>query len=67
MIVSAVVFIFNVIKLLKTKYEKISLLLIVVLSVLFTVKFQFMPTGYYYFDYTSPQPDFKSAYESIPD
>jgi hypothetical protein len=26
-----------------------------------------MPTGYYYFDYTSPQPDFKSAYESIPD
>ena len=67
MVLSASVFIYDLIKLIKNRYVKLGVLIIVLMWIICTANLQFLPTGYYYFDYTSPQPDFKSAHKSIPD
>jgi uncharacterized membrane protein len=46
---------------------KLSVIIICLIGSLFTTKYQFFPRTYYDFDFTSPQPDFKSAYAKIPD
>ena len=46
---------------------KITVMVICLIGSLFTTKYQFSPRTYYDFDFTSPQPDFKSAYAKIPD
>jgi hypothetical protein len=66
-ILSACVFMYDIIKLIWNKYVKWCILAILLTGGICTANFQFFPTDYYYFDYTSPQPDFKWAYESIPD
>jgi len=65
-VLSACIFIYDVINLIKNKYAKISILVLILTSAICTTNLQFLPSEYYYFDYTSPQPDFKWAYESIP-
>ncbi len=52
--------------LIKNKYLKNSFFIIILISILFTAKFTFLPQTYYTIDYTSPQPDFKQAYKKIP-
>lgn len=66
-IVSACIFVCDLIRLLKYNYEKIIFSLLIIWFVWLTSHFQFIPVKVYYFDYTSPQPDFKSAYAVIPD
>lgn len=66
-ILSATVLVFDITKLIKNKYINIIAVCGVLVWIGFTAKMQYLPTAYYYFDYTSPQPDFKWAYESIPD
>jgi len=65
-ILSASIFIFDLFKLIENKYAKFSILSIMLVGIICTANFQTTPTESYYFDYTSPQPDFKSAYKSIP-
>ena len=67
LILSSTIFVYDIIKLLKNNYEKSVVLIVLLLIVWFTAHIQILPQTYYYFDYTSPQPDFKSAYASIPD
>ena len=67
MILSACVFMYDIIKLIGNKYAKASILVLILTSMFCTANLQILPSEYYYFDYTSPQPDFKWAYESIPD
>ena len=66
MILSSTMFIFDILKYVKSKKLRIFTMIFVLLLVWFTAHFQFVPLSYYYFDYTSPQPDFKSAYAAIP-
>lgn len=66
MILVACIFTFNLLSSIDNKYTKYSILIIILTSIACTAKFQAIPTEYYYFDYTSPQPNFKSAYQSIP-
>ena len=51
----------------KYKWLKLTAIIICLIGSLFTTKYQFLPRTYYAFDFTSPQPDFKSAYAKIPD
>lgn len=67
MIMSTCIFAYDIFKLLKNKYLKVVFSIIIVVIIWLTAHFQFIPTKTYYFDYTSPQPDFKSAYAAIPD
>lgn len=66
LILSASIFIYNITKLIRNKYIKWGILSAIAIWIICTANLQFLPTTYYYFDYTSPQPDFKSAYASIP-
>lgn len=66
-ILSASIFTYDIIKSVWNKYAKWCILAIILTWVICTANFQFIPSKNYYFDYTSPQPDFKSAYASIPD
>ena len=65
-ILSACIFIHDIIKLVNNKYAKRSIITIILIWTICTTNFQFIPSAYYYFDYTSPQPDFKWAYSNIP-
>ena len=67
MVLAASIFVYDIIKSIDNKYARCSILIILLTWTICTANFQFLPTAYYYFDYTSPQPDFKSAYASIPD
>ena len=67
MIISTSILVFDVFNALKKKYQKSFFLLLVISIILWTAHFQYFPINAYYFDNTSPQPDFKSAYASIPD
>lgn len=66
-IISACVFIYDIFKLIWNKYAKWCILSIFITWTICTANFQFLPVSHYYFDHTSPQPDFKSAYAFIPD
>ena len=66
-ILNATVFVFDMAKLIQNKYINIIVVCGMIVCIGFSAKMQYLPTAYYFFDYTSPQPDFKSAYESIPD
>ena len=66
MIISTCLFVYDIFSLLKKNYLKLIFLLLIILVVWWTAHFQYYPINTYYFDYTSPQPDFKSAYASIP-
>ena len=65
-ILSACIFTYDIIKSIWNKYTKWCILTIILTWSICTANFQFLPSKNYYFDYTSPQPDFKSAYASIP-
>lgn len=65
-ILSASIFIYDIIKAVWNKYTKWCILAIILIWTICTAKFQFLPSENYYFDYTSPQPDFKWAYKAIP-
>jgi hypothetical protein len=67
LILSTALLFYYLSKYLKTKYALIISSIIVLISIFLTAKLQFTPLENYYFDYTSPQPNFKSAYEIIPD
>lgn len=66
-VLSATIFVYDMINLINNKYVNSAVICGLVLWVWFTAKLQFLPTAYHYFDYTSPQPDFKWAYHAIPD
>jgi len=66
MILSSAIAIFDIFKFIKSRYEKSVIAIVLVLFIWFSAHFQILPKSNYYFDYTSPQPDFKSAYASIP-
>jgi len=67
LVFSSVALIYYIIDCLKLKYVEIIILIVMLMLSLFTTHYQFFPKSTYYFDYTSPQPDFKSAYAAIPD
>lgn len=67
LIASATIFVFDVIKLIKNKTIKRIIVIILIIGVLATTRFQLLPKTFYALDFTSPQPDFKQAYASIPD
>ena len=66
-ILLSIIWIYNIVSYFKNKKIKIWILIWIWVWILFTVKFQFVPKVYYMLDITSPQSDFKSAYENIPD
>lgn len=66
-ILLSIIWIYNIVSYFKNKKIKIWILIWILVWILFTVKFQFVPKVYYMLDITSPQSDFKSAYENIPD
>ena len=66
-ILSVTVYVFKLIKPIKSGYVKINIIILLLSWSFFTANFSIKPKSLYYFDYTSPQPDFKSAYASIPD
>ena len=65
-ILSACIFTYDIIKTIWNKYTKRCILAIILTWAICTANFQFLPSENYYFDYTSPQPDFKWAYKPIP-
>ncbi len=67
LIVVASIFSYDIFKLIKNKTIKGVCVFIVLIGVLITTRFQFLPKTYYSLDFTSPQPNFKAAYASIPD
>jgi hypothetical protein len=66
-ILLASIFVFDITTMIKNKYINIAIVIWILLGIWFTAKLQYYPIAYYYFDYTSPQPDFKTAYSLIPD
>ena len=67
LIVCAVLFVFSMLSFVKSKALKLVLAFIFLIASLLTASFQFFPKVYYSLDFTSPQPNFKQAYASIPD
>jgi hypothetical protein len=51
----------------KNKYLKYIYFIIIFIFILFTAKFTFLPQKEYSIDHTSPQPNFKEAYNIVPD
>ena len=67
LIVSGVLFLFDMLTFVKSTTLRWVLIIMSLVASLMTARFQFFPKVYYSFDSTSPQPDFKQAYASIPD
>jgi hypothetical protein len=67
MIISTMSSMYSIINSIKIDEIKVILGVSILMWIIFTAKFQIIPTWYYYFEFTSPQPDFKSAYAFIPD
>ncbi len=67
LVLSSVILIYYLYSFSKLKYVNIIIAIVILAATLFTTHYQFLPQNSYYFDYTSPQPDFKSAYAAIPD
>ena len=67
LVLSSVILIYYLYSYSKLKYVNIIISLVILAASLFTTHYQILPQNDYYFDYTSPQPDFKSAYDAIPD
>ena len=67
MVLSVIILSYRIFSTSKYKWLILSFIIVCIIGSLYTTKYQFIPRTYYAFDFTSPQPDFKSAYAKIPD